>query len=408
MTIKRLLPLFLIAFSTIVVAQEPTKFLLYGFIRNDFFYNSRMNVESSDGLFSLFPKPIDLNAGIDKYAIPQAEMLSINTRIGLDINGSPLFGAKSSAKIEADFAGFGTSFYVLRIRQAYAKLNWSKTELLLGQTWHPMFGNVIPSTLSINCGAPFQPFNRSPQIRIKYNLSTSFTFIAAALYQMQYTSEGPIGSSSSYLKNAMLPDLFLGMEAKTKYWTSGIGGDIKTIKPIADQQITSVSAVAYAQYVNTTFQLKAKAVWGENLSDHRMLGGYGASKLNSDSSAVIGYTNFNTLSSWINAVYGTKIQVGILLGLSQNLGTNKDLVTNKSNKFIAYGYGFDNTTSNQLQIDRLYRIAPNVIYNIPNMKFGVEYDFTSAVYGTLQSNGRVINPYNVSNHRFVASVSYIF
>jgi len=409
MILKKILPLFLIVFTSIVMAQEQAdKFKLYGFVGNDFFFNSRQNVESTDGLILLFPKPINIIAGVDKNAIPQAEMLSINTRLGLDINGSPVFGAKSTAKIEADFSGFGASFYVLRIRQAYVKLNWDKTELLLGQTWHPMFGSVMPTTISMNGGAPFQPFNRSPQIRLKRNLSTSLSLTAAALYQMQYTSQGPIGSSNSYLKNAMIPDLFLGMEAKTKHWTSGIGGDLKTINPVFKQHITSVSAVAYTQYVKPGFQLKAKAVWGENLSDHLMLGGYGVSKLSSDSTTAIGFTNYNTLSSWLNAIYGTKLQVAILLGISQNLGTNKELVTNKSNKFTAYGCGFDTTTTSQLQIDRLIRISPSVSYNLPNMKFGVEYDLTSAVYGTLQSNGRVIKPYNINNHRVLASVCYIF
>ena len=53
--------LFLIAFSTPLIAEEPiltTKF--YGFVRNDFFYNSRKNEESGDGTFNFYPKPIEL------------------------------------------------------------------------------------------------------------------------------------------------------------------------------------------------------------------------------------------------------------------------------------------------------------------------------------------------------------
>jgi len=404
MTFKRLLPLFFITISILVKAEDPVpKFKLYGFVGNDFFYNSRLNQESTDGMISLFPKPIDLNAdGIDKNAVSQAEMLSINTRIGLDINGAPVFGATSTAKIEADFAGFGASFYVLRIRQAYVRLNWSKTELLVGQTWHPMYGNVMPTTISMNGGAPFQPFNRSPQIRLKQNLSASLSLTAAALYQMQYISQGPIGSSNTYLKNALIPDLFLGLEAKTKHWTSGIGGDVKTIKPLVEK-ITSVSAEAYTQYANNKLLVKAKTIWGENMSDHLMLGGYGVTSTVAGDSA---YTNFNTLSSWINVLYGTRLQVGILLGLSQNLGTNELLAAKSTGKFTVYGYGSDNT--NQTQINRFYRIAPSVIYHLPNMKFGIEYDFTSAVYGKLQSNGRATNPYDVNNHRVIASVCYLF
>ena len=166
--------LFLVPF--VVFAGEPAiTFKLYGYVGNEFFYNSRQNIEMVDGSIMLFPKPVIMNAlGKDANAVAQAELLSVNTRLGIDFTGTtPVLGAKPSAKIEADFAGFGTSFYVLRIRQAYTKLNWANTELLLGQSWHPLFGNVAPNTPSANGGAPFQPFNRSPQLRAKQNLSKS-------------------------------------------------------------------------------------------------------------------------------------------------------------------------------------------------------------------------------------------
>lgn len=411
MSLKKLLLCILIAFSTFSFAQEQTtKVKLYGFVSNDFFYNSRQNVELVDGIIQLFPKPIDLNAaGEDKNAVPQAEMLSVNSRLGVDIAGTEILGAKSSGKIEADFAGFGTTYYVFRIRQAYMKLNWDKTELLVGQTWHPLFGSVVPTTFSSNAGGPFQPFNRSPQVRLKQNLSSTLSLTAAALYEMQYASQGPQSTSASnvYMKNAIAPDLFVGLENRTSHWTSGIGVDYKTIKPDANT-ISSLSAAAYTQYVNNKFQLKAKAIYGQNLSDQLMLGGYGVSKYNADSTKILGYTNFKNGNAWINAVYGTKFQVGLLLGVSKNFGTNGDLAANKSKKFINYGYGFYDIAASQQVLDRLYRIAPQVSYNLPNMKFGLEYDYTAASYGTIQANGTATSQYSVNNHRVLATVMYIF
>ena len=400
MNLKKLLPLFLISFSTFLIAQEPIKIKIYGFVRNDLYYNSRQNVEAIDGLFHLFPKPISLNtANEDTNAVPQAEMLSIATRVGLDINGSDILGAKSSAKIEADFAGFGTSFTVLRIRQANIKLNWAKSELLIGQTWHPLFGSVMPTGPSLNAGAPFQPFNRSPQVRFKQNISTALSLMVAGSYQMQYLSQGPMGSSASYLKNTMLPDLFIGAESKTKHWTTGIGIDAKTIKPSVEQ-LTSASLVAYTQFIGTKFQFKAKTLLGENLTDYTMPCGYGVTdSINGN----VGYTNFNMSSSWVNLVYGTKWQAGVFIGYSQNLGSTKNLLA-KGGKYTAYGYG----VNDQLMLDRMYRIAPHVSCNLPNLKFGLEYDLTATEYGTLKSNGRVSSPYNINNHRIVSSVSYFF
>lgn len=403
MYLKRISWLFIIAISTLLTAQEQKQIKFSGFVRNDFFYNSRQNFEGIDGTFQYFPKPIDndIITGNDKNAIPQSEMISVASRLILDVMGTPILGAKSSAKIEADFAGFSNIYYVLRIRHAYAKLNWDKTELLVGQTWHPLFGTIMPTIPSLNVGSPFQPFNRSPQIKLKHDLNPSLSLTAAGTYQMQYVSNGPLGPSNTYLKNAVLPDMFLGAEYKTTNWTSGIGADIKTIKPSVEK-ITSMSAVAYTQYAHQKFLFKAKALWGENMSDLQMPWGYGVT----DSiKGNVGYTNFKMMSSWLNVVYGNKWQVGAFVGYSQNLGTNKKLL-DVGGKLTAYGTGF--TQTNQLMLDRLFRIAPHVSYNLSNIKIGAEFDVTAADYGILQSNGRVINPSMVNNKRVVVSMSYIF
>ena len=242
---------------------------------------------------------------------------------------------------------------------------------------------------------------------------------------MQYASFGP-GSTSAvntYIKNAIVPDIFIGLENKTKHWTLGIGGDLKTLKPepLNKTTITSLSAGAYAQYVNGKLQLKGKTTYGENLSDQLMLGGYGVSKYATDMTTVLSYTNYKNMSSWINAVYGTKLQVGLLLGMSNNLGTTEDLALNSKNRFVSYGYGFYNSSdlnpnikttdvdyNNQQILDRLYRVAPQVSYNISNFRFGLEYDYTKASYGTIQRDGSAKNTYSVSNNRILASVMYIF
>ena len=409
MNFKKLLPLFFIAFSTLAIAQETTKLKVYGFVSNDFFYNSRQNVEMVDGVIQLFPKPIELNtAGVDKNAVAQAEMISVDTRLGIDLTGAPILGAKSSGKIEADFAGFGTSYYVFRIRQAFMKLNWEKTELLVGQTWHPLFGSVVPTTFSANAGGPFQPFNRSPQVRVKESLSKTLSLTAAALYEMQYASQGPAGTSNTYMKNAIVPDFFVGLENKTKHWTLGVGADLKTIKPepLNDATISSLSASAYAQYVNGKLQIKGKTTYGENLSDQLMLGGYGVSKYASDSATVLSYTNLKSMNTWVNLVYGTKLQVGLLLGAANNLGSSDNFDLRKGKKMTAYGYSFYDAS--QQVLDHLYRIAPQVSYNLSNFKFGLEYDYTTASYGAIQRDGSAKNTYSVSNNRILASVMYIF
>ncbi|MBP1663691.1 MAG: outer membrane protein [Bacteroidetes bacterium] len=385
-------------------AQTTPKYELYGFIRNDFYYNSRQNVEVIDGFFHIFPKlAINDVYGNDINQVAQSEMISVASRLGLNINGPELFKARSTAKIEMDFCGSGSTYFLIRLRQAYMKLNWKNTELLAGQTWHPLFGNVVPTTLSLNSGSPFQPFNRSPQLRVKQNLTSSLSVSLAGIYQMQYTSYGPEGKSNIYMKQAMLPNIYLGLENSGKHFTGGIGLDYKTLK-INKSMLASKSAMIYGQYANKKLQIKAKSLIGQNLSDFLMPMGYGLSDYNADNKTYT-YTNFNQSSSWINLVYGKTWQVGIFGGYLKNLGTDKNLLPTDNNDFTVYSSGY---FSGNQHLDQLFRIAPHLSYNIKNIRLGLEYDLTNAGYGKLNTQGKVTDPYSISNHRVVGVAVYNF
>jgi len=401
---KALILTILVGTSLIVTAQRPDVTMkFYGFVRNDFFYNSRANEEAIDGTLHLIPRPvIKNNSGIDINEFPQAEMISVNTRIGIDFTGGSILGAKSSAKIEFDFAGAGTTFFLGQIRHAFIQLNWEKTGLLVGQTWHPLFGSVVPTGVSFNSGAPFQPFNRSPQIRATHQIFKNFTLMGVASYQMQHNSHGPVGFTSAYMKNALQPNVYAGAEFKNQNLLTGAGIDYKKIKPDA-QYISSLAAVAYARFVKPGLQIKTKSVIGQNLSDHFMMGGYG--KMFDSNTGGHNYTNLANWSSYLNVVYGKKWQAGFFAGYLQNLGSGMALHPTNG-KYTVYGRGF--YSDSQQIINNMYRIAPMVIYNLPNFNIGVEYNYSSAAYGTIASDGIGINPYRIGNHRIVVAVNYLF
>ncbi len=339
-------------------------------------------------------------------------MISVTTRVGVDIHGIDMLGAKTFAKIETDFAGTGNTYFLLRIRQAYVRFNWLKSELLVGQTWHPLFGNVQPDILSINTGAPFQPFNRSPQLRYNYKLNDIFSLTVAGIYQMQYSSPGPDGNSPKYIKEAVIPDAFLGIESKTRYWTTGAGFDTKTIKP-SNTTITSFSATAYTQYINPKFQFKLKGIWGQNMSDYLLMNGYGVNKIeyklneeNKPQVKELEYTNFNIFSTWFNVVYGSTWKVGMFAGFSQNLGTNKDLAATTDGSYIVYSRGY--YSEQQLLANQVWRASAVVSYNLPKLRIGAEYNFTTVQYGTLKADGYTTNNSQVNNHRVIVSLIYSY
>jgi len=379
----------------------------YGFVRNDFYFNSRQCEEGIDGVFNFFPKPVSKNLviGIDENAVPQANMLSIASRLGLNIKGQPILGAESSGKIEFDFAGYGVANYVIRIRHAYMQLKWQESVLQVGQNWHPMFGSVVPITVSLNAGMPFQPFNRSPQLRFTYNLSNQLSVTGAAVYQMQYTSSGPKGFSPNYLRNSLTPELFAGAEYKTDHWVNGLGIDYKAIKPDDNNRLSSLSAIAYSQYTKNKFMAKGRVTIGQNLSDQLLANGYGM--VYNPSSNKFFYTNMNIVSSWVNFVYGKKFQISVFGGYSHNLGSSLDLYqTPLTNKISIYSRGFYSDT--QEMINRMGRVSATLLYNLPNLTFGLEYNLTGVEYGKIKVNGTTGNNYFINNHRVVGSVSYHF
>jgi len=410
----------IIVFVTLLpaMAQEEKKVSvnIYGFVRNDFYYDSRRSLASAAGLFYLIPLDRNLNElGEDLNAIPSSKMLSAASRFGVNVKGPDVWGATTSAKIEGDFDGFSsnnTSNTMLRIRQAWTKLSWKKVDLLAGHTWHPMFGEVIPTVMSLATGSPFQPFNRSPQVRVDYRMNAFKTYLSA-IYQSQFLSPGPLGSSPEYLRDGILPELYLGFDYSKNGWIAGAGanfmhlrprtiglkeaeinGEPKIINTKVSDNISSLSFNAFAQYTNDKFAIKAKTIYGQNMGHLLLMGGYGISKINSDGS--FEYTNLNNSTSWLNITYGTKYQAGLFLGYSKNLGSSAELVANP------FTFGASN-------IDQVYRISPQVSYNVKHWSFGIEYEMTTVSYGTLDfKDGKVKDTHDVTNNRIVGVMTYFF
>ena len=70
----------------------------------------------------------------------------------------------------------------------------------------------MPDVLNLSTGAPFQPFNRSPQIRYQYKANSRVQLTASVLWQLQYLSSGPKGMSEDYIKNSCIPEMFVGAD----------------------------------------------------------------------------------------------------------------------------------------------------------------------------------------------------
>ena len=111
-----------------------------GMVKTDLIYDTRQTVSLREGSLLFYPEPALPDAeGNDINAKANFNILAVQTKVTLEVRGPDALGAKTSGLIEAEFFGnVNPNINVFRLRHAYIKLNWPKTEILAGQYWHPL------------------------------------------------------------------------------------------------------------------------------------------------------------------------------------------------------------------------------------------------------------------------------
>ena len=372
-----------------------------GFIKTDAFFDTRQTVTVREGHFLLYPDKEKLDAqGNDVNDGFTFNMLSIQTRLTGTVTGPDAFGAATSGVMEGAFFGHSDGdVNGFRLRHAFVKLQWEQSALLVGQYWHPMFiTEVFPGVISFNTGVPFQPFSRNPQIRwIHTSGGAELTLVAAS--QRDFTSTGPKGDGSVYLRNSAVPILDANVKFKSDRTIVGAGVNFKSLKPRlitennykSDSRINSISTMAFARFNLEKCTVKIEGVYGDNLTDLLMLGGYGVTGVN-EATGEETYTNIRTLSTWGELIFGDQVMYGLFAGYTRNLGS-------KDNVNTYYSRG--NT------IASVMRVSPRIACRVGNTQFAAELEYTLAAYGTPDSNGVVKKTKNIGNLRALFS-AYLF
>jgi len=388
-----------------------------GFVKTDAFYDTRQTVNIREGHFLLYPEATYFDANKkDINAKSNFNMLSIQSRLKGAISGPDAFGAKTSGVLEADFFGNENASFSdvngFRIRHAFVKMNWKSTELLVGQYWHPMFiSESFPAVISFNTGAPFQPFSRNPQIRLTKSLG-GLKVIACVFTQRDFTSTGPDGGSSKYLRNSSIPNAHLQLQYKLDSLNLlfGAGVDYKSITPelyttnitgtkkyASEQTLNSLSAVGFVNLKLKPISIKLEGIYAQNAFDMVMIGGYGVKQVSDTATGAKEFTNLNTASLWADfQTNGKKVQFGLFGGYTKNMGSNDSI------KGAIYGRGTN--------IDYVYRVAPRVVFISGKLNIALETEYTFAMYGLKNGNGKgkVTNGSAISNTRALLSFIYNF
>ena len=400
--------LILVCSSTIIFSQteKPAFGITFsGFLKTDIMFDSRQTVSAREGHFLLYPSPevLDINDE-DINAKPNFNILSIQSRLTGKITGPDAFGAKTSGQLEAEF--FGTSdgdINGFRLRHAFIKMDWENTSLLVGQTWHPMFiTDLVPGTVSFNTGAPFNPFSRNPQIRFSVSVD-KFKFMVAAISQRDFQSNGPAGFSSSYLRNSVLPEMHAQVLFASGGHFAGLAFDYKKLTPLlkttqnvsTDASVNTFGASAFFKLNLDPVTIKTQGVYGSNLADLMMLGGYAVKSIDTVS-GIQEYTDLKSFSVWCDISTGKEIEFGLFGGYSKSLGASDNIAGSY------YGRGTD--------IENLFRVSPRVQFNSGKTRISTELEYTSAGYGTPDNmdKGKIKDIKSVANIRLLVAFFYFF
>lgn len=384
-----------------------------GFIRADLWHDSRMIRGSRDDTFNFYPHNELINAqGVDLNKIDNFHASVLGSRFSGRITTPGIFSAVASGLVEADFSGANNSgLGHLRVRHMFMKLDWTRLGLLVGQSWHPLFvPELTPTSIGLSIGAPFQPFMRAPLIQLTYSMLPSLKLIGAVIAHRDQATMSPVTNAPNPLplRYSKIPNIHLQLQYKNESVIVGTAADYKRVRPriltadnkrFNNQYLSSTSYMLYFKYSTGMFALQSKAVYGQNLSEHLMLGGYAVEKIDTVT-GIETYTPYNHLFLWLNPSYGKTFTVGLFAGYAVNLGTSAN--TDGKSYYAMFG--------DVKNIEKMYRISPNVSFRTGSFKICMEYEHTGVFFGMPDNNDRnlVKNSKLVYNNRLLLALFYFF
>lgn len=382
-------------------AQKQVSIDWYGFVAAQSFTDTHASQAKAEGFLYLYPLDKKADAqGNDLNSYTSGSQFGTMARLGFTLKGPDILGASTRAKAEIEFSGHISS--EILYRHAFMAFDWDDgSSLILGQTWHPM-NDLFPSTVGIAIGAPFNPLNRSPQLRGESFLdkNKNIKLTIACIFQSMNTSTGPNGNSYNYIRKSLKPMIYGGLDFKLGDLKLGAGVEYQDIVPLMDDadnnkkyHLTGFTGMVQAQYAKDKLSIKAKGLLGQNMSHLGICSGYGL-VADPDKTGKIEYAPLTALSTWAQVQYGGALKFGLFGGYMKNYGANEDL-----SKIYAIGGG---------NIDSMWRITPNVTYTVGNVIFGCEFEYTSVAYGKPEAKGTVTDTHDVNNLRSLVSVMYNF
>jgi hypothetical protein len=411
---KTLILAFLLLGSKMLLNGQNTSITAkpYGYVSYEAIYDSYKSVDNRDGELYLYPaRRVRDKEGKDINSRSYLQMLSLQSRFGFNISGPDVGLAKTSAQIEADFYGTDNSLVnMVRLRHAWFKVSWEKTDLLLGQTYHPtIITDCSPNPLSFGTGVPYHTLNRSVQARFSYKISPSIKLSLSALMASTHNSSGPRDAQ----RKSGLPEMQgqIQFGSAEKFLIGFTGGykflslmDTTSLGYKTTSLIGSYNMQAFTRITLSKLTLKGQINYGTNLTNLSFIGGYGVKAGSTNPiTGEIEFTNLKTMTSWLDVETKlSDVNFGIYGGYSQIFGAEDDMDIAGSYKSLFYNRNAD--------ISYIFRIAPRIFMKKNNLLYGIEWGVNGAAYGLEFNSKRKATKTDdlVYNNRILLLVKYNF
>lgn len=392
---------------------------IYGYVRSDIFYDNRQGIGAGENVVPLYPKDRLLDArGQDINAAPKFHILSIISRLGLKIKGPDLWGAQTAGVLEGEFFGATEgAINEFRLRHAWLSINWKKTQIGIGQYWHPFVVlEALPNVVNYGTGAPVYGLNRNPQVRLTQHLFNKVRLIAVIHSQRDFTP-----NTLPYI-NAGMPALHLQLQYKSDRWVAGIAGQYENLKPKISSAATaatpalqskeraiSYSAMAYVRLITRPVSITLAAYHMQNAASYVMLGGFvGYQK----AGEVEKYKSVNTQSYWMDIQFykEKKVTAGLFAGIVLNGGVAAPLEGVATTYGVTTLWGAISATQGKRTVNHMLQIIPRLDYTPHKaLKFRFEVDYRAAQWADATNKAiGTDNKYTATNWRFHLTTLFFF
>lgn len=392
--------------------QSPVAIEILGYIKTDFFGDTRFGNTERDGHSYNFPLRCiaPCNGDINKHG--QVNILSIETNFGFKLTTPDLLGTeKNSGVILADFWGSADfSIDTLRLKYGYLDLDWGKHAFLFGQIDHMLYiPECTTGVIAYNNGSPMEPQIYSPQFRYTLRHDCFEARVAGASQVMDQLSFGPIGPSTLYIRDSLMPNFTFDFRCLNESYVVGGAVDVKRLVPRVvnsfncrvKESIVTTSAQIYGRIDVHNCRIANKFMYASNLTECGLLGGYAVRTRSA--ADVQTYSPIRSLCWWtdVSRIEGIW-QPGIFMGIAKNIGSPDRLyIDPATNQPVTFAFGPD--------VEYVLKIMPRLKWVCSQITCALEGEYSQARYGRLNDFADVIPTQKpVHNMRIDFAAYYFF